>query len=672
MSTQPRRDRTPAPPKAPIRPEKLPKHDHLRIDPYYWLRERENPETIEYLTLENEYTAARMSHTLDLQKQLFTEIKGRIKQTDISVPYRLDDYFYYRRSEDGRAYPIYCRRPGSLTAPEQILLDVNQLAEGFEFYELTQFEVSSRQNILAYAFDTAGRRICTIRFRDLDSGEVGEQEILMVTGDMAWANDNKTLFYTRQDPGTLRACRVYKHLLGTDPSTDQLVFEEADETFSVDVSKTRSRRYLFISSHHTVSTEYLYLDADDPTGLFQVFQPRQRDHEYQVDHIGDTFLIRTNLEALNFRLMKTPVQETRMEHWTEVIGHREDVLLSDLEVFEDFLVLSERSRGLTQLRIRPWDGTPEHYLDFGEPAYSAHIGLNPELKTGLLRYVYSSMTTPLSTFDYDMIDRKKTLLKEQEVLGGFDASDYRTERLHAETGGGTQVPISLVYRKGTPRDGSAPLLLYGYGSYGINVEPSFSAARVSLLDRGFIFAIAHVRGGEEMGRSWYEDGKLLKKKNTFTDFIDCAEYLLARGYGDPRRLFSQGGSAGGLLMGAVMNLRPDLWKAVVTQVPFVDVVTTMLDDTIPLTTSEFDEWGNPEEQKYYEYMLSYSPYDNVTGERLSEPAGHHRSTRLPGPVLGAGQVGCQAAGAQDRPKPGAPENEYGRRSQRSFRPLQVL
>ena len=612
MATQSRKAPAPAPPKAQIRPEQLLKHGHLRIDPYYWLRERENPETIDYLTLENEYTAARMSHTIDLQKQLFNEIKGRIKQTDISVPYRLDDYFYYNRSEDGMAYPIYCRRPGSLRAPEQILLDVNQLAEGFEFYELTHFEVSSGQNILAYAFDTAGRRICTIRFKDLDSGEVGENEILKVTGDMAWANDNKTLFYTRQDPGTLRACQVFRHLLGADPSTDQLVFEETDETFSVDVSKTRSRRYLFISSHHTVSTEYLYLDADDPTGLFQVFQPRQRDHEYQLDHIGDHFLIRTNSEALNFRLMKTPVQDTRMEQWTEVIGHRPDVLLSDVEVFEDFLVLSERSRGLTQLRIRPWDGTPEHYLDFPEPAYSAHIGLNPEIKTRLLRYVYSSMTTPRSTFDYDMIDRKKTLLKQQEVRGGFDASDYRTERLYAETGGGTQVPISLVYRKGTRRDGSAPLLLYGYGSYGINVAASFSAARVSLLDRGFIFAIAHVRGGEEMGRNWYEDGKLLKKMNTFTDFIDCAEYLLAQGYGDPGRLFAQGGSAGGLLMGAVMNLRPDLWRAVVTQVPYVDVVTTMLDETVPLTTSEFDEWGNPEEQKCYEYMLSYSPYDNVT------------------------------------------------------------
>ena len=614
MSTSSRKARTPAPPRAPIRPEKLLKHDHLRIDPYYWLRERENPETIEYLTQENEYTAARMLHTEDLRKQLFTEIKGRIKQTDISVPYRLEDYFYYSRSEDGRDYPIYCRRQDSPGAPEQILLDVNQLAEGFEFYELAQFEVSSGQNILAYAFDTAGRRICTIRFQDLDSGEAGEYEILMATGDMAWANDNKTLFYTRQDPDTLRACQVFRHILGTDPSTDQLVFEELDETFSVDVSKTRSRRYLFISSHHTVSTEYLYLDADDPGGLFQVFQPRQRGHEYQVDHIGDYFLIRTNSEALNFRLMRTPVEDTRMEQWTEVIAHRQDVLLNDLEVFDDFLALAERSRGLTQLRIRPRDGSPEHYLDFGEPAYSAHIGLNPELKTRLLRYVYSSMTTPLSTFDYDMADRKKTLLKQQEVLGGFDASDYRTERLYAQAGDGTQVPISLVYRKGTHRDGSAPLLLYGYGSYGINVAASFSAARVSLLDRGFIFAIAHVRGGEEMGRRWYEDGKLLQKKNTFTDFIDCAEYLLAQGYGDPKRLFAQGGSAGGLLMAAIMNLRPDLWRAVVTQVPYVDVVTTMLDKTIPLTTGEFDEWGNPEEQKYYEYMLSYSPYDNVTAK----------------------------------------------------------
>ena len=614
MSIQSRKARTPAPPRAPVRPEKLLKHGHSRIDPYRWLRDREDPETIKYLTLENEYTAASTSHTMELQKQLFTEIKGRIKQTDISVPYRLDDYLYYSRLEDGKAYPIYCRRSGSMAAPEQIMLDVGRLAEGFEFYELTHFEVSSGQNILAYAFDSTGRRIHTIRFKDLDSGEVAEHEIQMVTGDMAWANDNKTLFYTRQDPGTLRSCQVFRHILGTDPSADRLVFEELDETFSVYVSKTRSRRYLFISSHHTLSTEYRYLDADDPGGPFQIFQARQSDHDYHPAHNEDYFLIRTNSEALNFRLMRTPVENTRMEHWTEVIAHRHDVLLSDLEVFEDFLVLSERSRGLTQLRIHPWNGTPEHYLEFGEPAYTASIGLNPALKTRLLRYEYSSLTTPPSTFDYDMIDRKRTLLKQQEVLGGFDPADYRTERHFAETADGSRVPVSLVYRKGTCRDGSAPLLLYGYGSYGINVNASFSPARVSLLDRGFIFAIAHVRGGQEMGRSWYEDGKLLKKRNTFTDFIDCAEYLLARGYADPQRLFAQGGSAGGLLIGAAMNLRPELWKAVVAQVPFVDVVTTMLDDTIPLTTSEFDEWGNPEDQECYEYMFSYSPYDNVTAQ----------------------------------------------------------
>ncbi len=612
MTPKSRKPPTPVPPQAPVRPHELRKHGHVRVDPYHWLRERENPETIEYLTRENEYTAARMSHTEKLQKQLFTEIKGRIKQTDISVPYRIDDYFYYSRSEDGRAYPIYCRRRGSMTAPEQIMLDVEQLAEGFEFYELTHFEVSPGQNILAYAFDTTGRRINTIRFKDLDSGEVAEHEIQRVTGDMAWANDNETLFYTRQDPGTLRAFQVLRHKLRTDPAADRLIFEELDETFSVYVSRTRSRKYLFISSHHTLSTEYRYLDADDPDGRFRIFQARQRDHEYHPDHIDNFFVIRTNSRAPNFRLMKTPVENTRMERWTEVIAHRQDVLLADLEVFEEFLVLSERSGGLTQLRIRPWGGTEEHYLDFGEPAYTASIGINPRLETRLLRYRYSSMTTPPSAFDYDMVDRKQTLLKQQEVLGGFDASNYRTERHHAPAGDGTRVPISLVYRKGTERDKGAPLLLYGYGSYGINVDAGFSPARVSLLDRGFIFAIAHVRGGQEMGRSWYEDGKLLKKKNTFTDFIDSAEYLLARGYADPQRLFAQGGSAGGLLMGAILNLRPDLWRAVVAHVPYVDVVTTMLDETIPLTTSEFDEWGNPGDRQYYEYMLSYSPYDNVT------------------------------------------------------------
>ena len=601
----------PTPPAAPKKPRELRNHGHTRIDPYYWLRERENREVIEHLEQENRYTAAMTIHTTKLRQQLFEEIRGRIKQTDSSVPYKLDGYVYYTRHENDQAYPIYCRRPGSMDGEEQIMLDVNRLAEGFEFYELTDFEVSFGQNLLAYAFDTEGRSISTIRFQDLDTGKILEDEIRHVTGNMAWANDNQSLFYTRQNPETLRACRLFKHLVGTDAQSDPLIFEETDETFAVSVSKSKSKRYLFLSSHQTLSSEYRYLEAETPDGQFRIFQTRQADHEYQVDHCGDDFLIRTNSRARNFRLMKTPLEKTGRRHWQEVVPHQEDVLLADFEIFEDFLVLAERGNGLTRLRVRPLDGRPEHYLNFDEPAYAARIGTNPEFKTRLLRYVYSSLTTPRSTFDYDMSERKKTRLKEQEVLGGFDARNYSSERHYARAGDGAEIPISLVYRKSTRLDGSAPLLLYGYGSYGISVDAAFGPARLSLLDRGFVFAIAHVRGGQEKGRAWYEDGKLLHKKNTFTDFVDCAEYLVGQKHADPDRLFAQGGSAGGLLIGAVMNLRPALFKAIVAQVPFVDVVTTMLDDAIPLTTSEYDEWGDPRDPRYYDYMLSYSPYDNV-------------------------------------------------------------
>ncbi len=601
----------PTPPAAPKKPRELRNHGHTRIDPYYWLRERENREVIEHLEQENRYTAAMTIHTTKLRQQLFEEIRGRIKQTDSSVPYKLDGYVYYTRHENDQAYPIYCRRPGSMDGEEQIMLDVNRLAEGFEFYELTDFEVSFGQNLLAYAFDTEGRSISTIRFQDLDTGKILEDEIRHVTGNMAWANDNQSLFYTRQNPETLRACRLFKHLVGTDAQSDPLIFEETDETFAVSVSKSKSKRYLFLSSHQTLSSEYRYLEAETPDGQFRIFQTRQADHEYQVDHCGDDFLIRTNSRARNFRLMKTPLEKTGRRHWQEVVPHQEDVLLADFEIFEDFLVLAERGNGLTRLRVRPLDGRPEHYLNFDEPAYAARIGTNPEFKTRLLRYVYSSLTTPRSTFDYDMSERKKTRLKEQEVLGGFDARNYSSERHYARAGDGAEIPISLVYRKSTRLDGSAPLLLYGYGSYGISVDAAFGPARLSLLDRGFVFAIAHVRGGQEKGRAWYEDGKLLHKKNTFTDFVDCAEYLVGQKHVDPDRLFAQGGSAGGLLIGAVMNLRPALFKAIVAQVPFVDVVTTMLDDAIPLTTSEYDEWGDPRDPRYYDYMLSYSPYDNV-------------------------------------------------------------
>jgi oligopeptidase B len=603
-----------SPPVAKIEPTRLEKHGDVRIDDYYWLNERDNPEVLDYLEAENAYTDSVMAGTRDLQETLFQEIKGRIKQNDQSVPYRLDDYYYYSRQEEGKEYPIYCRKKGSLDADEQIMIDVNAIAEGHEFCSVRGREVSSQQNLLAYAVDTVGRRIYSIRFKNLDTGEILGDEIPEVTGGMAWANDNKTLFYARQDPTTLRSYQIYKHVLGTDPSQDPLVYDEKDEEFSCYVWKTKSKKYIFIASFQTLSTEFRYLDADDPDGSFRVVQRREPDHEYSVDHYRDKFYIRTNWQAKNFRLMETPVTNTEKEAWKEVIPARDDVLLEGFEIFDKFLVLEERKNGLIQIRFRPWDGGEEHYLDFGEPAYLAYVSTNPNFDTTLLRYVYTSMTTPRSTYDYDMVTREKTLLKQDEVLGGFEQDDYVTERLYATARDGVEVPVSLVYRKGARKAGGSPLLLYGYGSYGYSMDAAFNASRLSLLDRGFIYAIAHVRGGEEMGRWWYEDGKLLKKKNTFTDFIDCAQFLIDEGYTKSEMLFAMGGSAGGLLMGAVLNMRPDLFHGVVARVPFVDVVTTMLDESIPLTTSEYDEWGNPNEKVYYDYILSYSPYDQVAAK----------------------------------------------------------
>lgn len=627
-SEAPQRDRVPAPPIAAVRPTELTAHGQVRVDDYYWLRERDNPEVMAYLEAENEYTQAVMAPTEALQEGLFQEIKGRIKQTDSTAPAREGDYLYYTRYEDGKEYPIHCRRRGSMDRAEEVILDVNILAEGYGFCQVGSWKVSPGQNILAYAVDTQGRRIFTMRFRDLDTGQDLEDAIAEVTPNLAWAEDNQTLFYTRQDPVTLRWCRVHRHGLGDDPTQDELVYEEQDDTYSCHVRKTRSRKYILLGSSQTLSTEYRYLRADDPRGEFALFEPRQRDHEYHVDHAGDHFYIRTNLAARNFRLMKAPVGSTDQHHWQEVIGHRGDVLLSDFDVFSDHLVVSERSEGLIQIRIIPSTGTGEHYLDFGEPAYDAYVGANAVFDTQLLRYVYSSMTTPMSDYDYDMDTRDKELVKQEEVQGDFDPARYETQRVWAPAADGERIPISIVHRRGLQRDGSNPLLLYAYGSYGASTDASFRPDRLSLLDRGFAYAIAHVRGGQELGRHWYEDGKLLKKKNTFTDFIACAEYLVGKGYTQQDRLFALGGSAGGLLMGAVYNMRPELFHGLVGAVPWVDVVTTMLDDSIPLTTSEYDEWGNPNEREYYDYMLSYSPYDNVAakdGPHLLVLAGLHDS-----------------------------------------------
>jgi oligopeptidase B len=592
-------------------PTTLEKHGHVRGDDYYWLRERENPEVVAYLNAENDHAAKTMAPTEALQEKLFEEIKNRFKQTDMSVPYRRDDYFYFSRYEEGKEYPIYARKRGSLDQPEEIMLNGNTLAEGHEFFSIGGSAVSSGQDLLAYAVDTQGRRIFTTYFKNLATGELLPDIIPDVTEDLTWANDNKTLFYAKQDPTTLRAYQIFRHVLGTDSANDQLIFEEEDETYVTYVFKTKSRKFLMIVSSQTVSQEYRYLDAGDPAGEFKMFLPRQRDHEYHVDHYQDRFLIRTNDQAKNFRLMRTPVDKTGREHWEEVIPHRQDVFLGDFEIFRDHLVLEERARGLTQLRVIPWSGDESHYLEFAEPAYRANLGTNLEFDTTTVRFEYTSMKTPLSVYDYDMTGRQRVLLKQEEVLGGFNADNYVTERLHAHAADATEIPLSIVYRKGAERNGANPLLLYGYGAYGISIDAAFASPRLSLIDRGFIYAIAHIRGGQELGRQWYEDGKLLKKKNTFTDFIACAEYLIRERFTNPEKLFAMGRSAGGLLMGAITNMRPDLFKGVVAEVPFVDVITTMLDPTIPLTTGEYDEWGDPSQKEYYDYMLSYSPYDNV-------------------------------------------------------------
>jgi oligopeptidase B len=597
-------------------PTKLEKHGHVRIDNYYWLRERDNPEVIEYLVRQNEHSDRVMAHTKTFEDKLFTEITGRIKQTDMSVPYKQDGFFYYTRYELGKEYPILARKRGSLEHPEEVMLDANVLAQGHEFFSIGGWTVSTDQSKLAYAIDTQGRRIFTLYFKDLLTGALLPDVIPAVNENFTWANDNRTLFYAKQD-STLRAYRIYRHTCGTDTALDDLVFEEDDETFVTYVFKTKSKKFLMIVSAQTVCQEYRYLDTEDPSGHFKIFLPRQSEHEYHLDHYQDQFLIRTNDQAKNFRLMSTPIDTPARENWRELVPHREDVYLGDFEIFQHHLVLEERRRGLTQIRVLPWTGGEGHYLEFDQPAYRANVGTNPEIDTPILRFEFTSLKTPLSVYDYDMTTRSKILLKQDEILGGFDSENYISERLYARAPDGVEIPISLVYRRGATEGTQNPLLLYGYGSYGVSIDAAFVSPRLSLIDRGFMFAIAHVRGGQELGRQWYEDGKLLKKKNTFTDFVACAEHLIELGLTSPETLFAMGRSAGGLLVGAVANMRPDLFKGVVAEVPFVDVVTTMLDPTIPLTTGEYEEWGDPNEEQYYRYMLSYSPYDNV--ERKDYP-----------------------------------------------------
>ena len=603
-------------PVAKIIPKTLEKHNKKRLDNYFWLNDRENPEVIDYLNQENVYYEAMTADTNIFQKELYEEMKARIKEDDQSVPYLYNGYYYITRFETGKGYPIYSRKKGSLTATEEILFNCNELAEGHSYFQLGGLSVSADNKLVSFGLDTVGRRIYTIQIKNLETGELFADKIENASGSSVWANDNQTLFYTKQDEVTLRSDKVFKHKLDTDSNADVLVFHEKDDTFDVSVGKEKSRKYIVIGSGSTLTTEYRILNSDTPDGKFAIFQKRVRGLEYSISHFGDSFYILTNKDkATNFKLMKTPESATSKENWKEVIPHREDVLLEDIEIFSNYLVVEERSNGLNHIRIMPWSGEGEYYLPFGSETYSAGTTTNVDFDTDILRYSYQSLATPASVIDFNMKTKEKEIKKEQQVLGEkFDKNNYVEERVWATATDGTKVPISMVYKKGMKKDGNNPLLLYAYGSYGVTMDPYFSSTRLSILDRGFVFAIAHIRGGEDLGRQWYEDGKLLKKKNTFTDYIDCSKFLIEQKYTSPKHLYAEGGSAGGLLMGAVINMAPELYNGVIAQVPFVDVMSTMLDDTIPLTTGEYDEWGNPNVKKYYDYMMSYSPYDNIKAQ----------------------------------------------------------
>ena len=595
-------------------------------DDYFWMRlsdeqkeasepDEQTAKVVAYLNAENDYKNEVMHSTEAFQESLFNEIVGRIKQDDQSVPVLDAGYYYYSRYEEGKEYPLYCRKLGSLDAEEEIMLNVNEMAEGFSYFSVGGRSVSTNNNLLAFSVDTVSRREYTLQFKDLSTGEILSDRIPGTTGGATWANDNKTVFYSKKDPITLRSSQIYKHILGTDASEDELIYEEADETFSCGIGKTKSEAFLMIASYSTVSTEYRFLDANTPEGDWKIIQPRERDLEYSCSHYNGHFYIVTNRDAKNFKLVRTPENATGYENWEDVLPHREQTLLESVEIFQDYLVVSERSNGLNQIRVKRWDNTEDYYIEFPDPAYSAYVGSNPDFETKRLRYGYDSMTTPSSVFETDMETRETDLLKQQEVLGGtFDPANYESERVMVEARDGTQVPVSIVYRKGIEKNGSNPFLLYAYGSYGYSMDAGFSSTRLSLLDRGFVYAIAHIRGGQDMGREWYEDGKMFNKKNTFTDFVDCGKAMIDLGYTSSEHMYAMGGSAGGLLMGAVINMAPSLFNGVIAAVPFVDVINTMLDESIPLTTGEFDEWGNPKNKDSFDYMMSYSPYDNVTAQ----------------------------------------------------------
>ena len=589
-------------------------HGDIRVDNYYWLNDRENPEVIDYLNKENDYLDSIMSHTKEFQKSLFEEMKGRIKEDDTSVPYKYNGYWYITKFEKGKDYPIYTRKKDNLEAEEELLFDCNVMAKGHSYFKLVGLNISLDNERIAYGVDTVSRRKYTIHIKNLRTGEIYPEKLENTTGGSTWANDNSTIFYTRKDEQTLRSDKIYKHKLGSDTSEDELVFHEKDEAFNTYVYKTKSRKFLIIGSFSTLSNEFQILNANTPNGKFKVFQKRERELEYDISHYNGSFYIITNKDgATNFKLMKTSENNTGLNYWVDVIPHRENVLLEDVEIFKDYLVVSERKNGLSEIQIRPWNlNSKNYYLPFDNETYTAYATTNVDFDTNTLRFAYNSMTTPSSVIDFNMKDKSKEVKKEQEVLGGkFKKENYISERVWATARDGVKVPISLVSKKGIVRGEETPLLLYAYGSYGATIDPSFSTIRLSLLDRGFIFAIAHIRGSQYLGRSWYENGKLFKKKNTFTDFVDCSKFLIEQKYTSPKHHYAMGGSAGGLLMGAIVNMASELYNGVIAAVPFVDVVTTMLDDSIPLTTGEYDEWGNPNKKDYYDYMKSYSPYDHV-------------------------------------------------------------
>ena len=608
-----------SPPSAKKIPSKLTKFESVRVDNYFWLNNRDNPEVIDYLEKENDYYEKMTSHTKSFQQEIFKEIKDKIKEDEESVPYFLNGYWYVTKFEKEKNYPIYIRKKDTLKSKEQILFDCNVLAKGHEFFNLSNFKISPNNKFIAFSTDTVSRRLYTIKIKNLETGKILEESIDNSSGSFAWANDNKTLFYTNRDIKTLRNDKIYRHTIGENSNKDKLVFHEKDNTFYTSVSKSKSNKFIIISSYSTLTSEFQFLDASNPQEEFKLFNKRKRGLEYSVSHYGKDFYIITNTDnSKNYKLMKTPVFNTEYKNWKDVIKHRDDVMLEGIDIFKDYLVISERFNGLSRINIKKWDNSENYYLDFKSETFSSYTTTNIDFDTDILRYGFNSMTEPALVIDFNMKTKEKTIRKQQQVLDSdFRKENYISERLWAPSSDGVKIPISIVYKKGLKKNGKNPLLLYGYGSYGNTIDPYFSISRLSLLDRGFVFAIAHVRGSEYLGREWYENGKLFKKENTFKDFISSTKYLISEGYTNVKQSYAYGGSAGGLLMGAVINLAPELYNGVISAVPFVDVITTMLDESIPLTTGEYDEWGNPNDKKYFDYMLSYSPYDNV--KKLNYP-----------------------------------------------------